>query len=128
MLEENLHMYEIIGYFFGFGLLTGIRKSIHSIVATLAVYIKYVSFFFFFFLQNSPILWVACTPASSSTNPASNVVAIIIIVILVIILLVFLYYVIKESDFLENENFQKVIDTIQNCFDKYIKKIYIILL
>ncbi|EWC90895.1 hypothetical protein PFNF54_00337 [Plasmodium falciparum NF54] len=107
MLEENLHMYEIIGYFFGFGLLTGIRKSIHSIVATLAV---------------------ACTPASSSTNPASNVVAIIIIVILVIILLVFLYYVIKESDFLENENFQKVIDTIQNCFDKYIKKIYIILL
>lgn len=58
MLEENLHMYEIIGYFFGFGLLTGIRKSIHSIVATLAVYIKYVSFFFFFFLQNSPILWV----------------------------------------------------------------------
>lgn len=47
---------------------------------------------------------------------------------LVIILLVFLYYVIKESDFLESENFQKVIDTIQNCSDKYIKKKYIILL
>ncbi|SOV20301.1 Plasmodium exported protein, unknown function [Plasmodium sp. gorilla clade G2] len=148
ILEERVHKYQIGGYVFGFGLLAGIGKSIHSIVATPAVCIKYAAAFSKFsaavckssttlqvssgaiatsansmkFYEKLKLLEAACTAASASPDPATKVVAAIIIVILVIILLVFLYYVIKKSGILENEHVQKVIVPIQKFFDKYITK------
>ncbi|KYN96354.1 putative exported protein [Plasmodium gaboni] len=148
ILEEKVHKYQIGGYVFGFGLLAGIGKSIHSIVATPAVCIKYATLvvnYSTFKTKCASILAascnalststksmicheklqmmnIACTTATASPDPATKVVAIIIIVILVIILLVFLYYLIKKSGILENEHVQKVIVPIQTFFNKYITK------
>ncbi|ETW33531.1 hypothetical protein PFTANZ_05779 [Plasmodium falciparum Tanzania (2000708)] len=148
-MEEKVHKYQIGGYVLGFGLLAGIGKSIHSIVATPSVCIKYATVLAKYValkFQCSKILAssvnavsnvsraavcqeklefleVACSAATTSPDPATKIVAIIIIVILVIILLVYLYYVIKKSGILENEHVQKVIAPIQTFFDKYINKI-----
>ncbi|ETW15671.1 hypothetical protein PFFVO_05451 [Plasmodium falciparum Vietnam Oak-Knoll (FVO)] len=149
IMEEKVHKYQIGGYVLGFGLLAGIGKSIHSIVATPSVCIKYATVLAKYValkFQCSKILAssvnavsnvsraavcqeklefleVACSAATTSPDPATKIVAIIIIVILVIILLVYLYYVIKKSGILENEHVQKVIAPIQTFFDKYINKI-----
>ncbi|CDO67246.1 Plasmodium exported protein, unknown function [Plasmodium reichenowi] len=147
ILEEKVHKYQIGGYVLGFGLLSGIGKSIHSIVATPLVCIKYKALAAKLFLtvgssgnalqtscsaiytgskaikacENLQILKSACA-ATVSPDPATKVVAIIIIVILAIILLVYLYYVIKKSGILENVHVQKVIAPIQTFFDKCTNK------
>ncbi|KYN94428.1 putative exported protein [Plasmodium reichenowi] len=148
ILEEKVHKYQIGGYVLGFGLLSGIGKSIHSIVATPTVCIKYYALAANIAAcktklasiavssanvvsnvsraatceEKLQLLNAACTAATTSPDPATKIVAIIIIVILVIILLVYLYYVIKKSGILENEHVQKVIAPIQTFFGKCTNK------
>ncbi|SCQ12824.1 Plasmodium exported protein, unknown function [Plasmodium gaboni] len=99
IMEEKVHKYQIGGYTMGIGIISGIAKSIDSLMPITVVCAKNV-----------------CTATLISPDPATKVTAIIIIVILFIILLVFLYIIHSKYGILLKENIKKVITRLEDYY------------
>ncbi|SOV10292.1 Plasmodium exported protein, unknown function [Plasmodium sp. gorilla clade G2] len=100
IMEEKVHKYQIGGYTMGIGIISGIAKSIHSLMPIPVVPAKKALCVFFI-----------------SPDPATKVTAIIIIVILFIILLVFLYIIHSKYGILLKENLKKVITRLEDYYN-----------
>nr|SPJ13268.1 Plasmodium exported protein, unknown function [Plasmodium sp. DRC-Itaito] len=149
IMEEKVKKYQIGGYTIGIGIISGIAKSIHSIVATPAACAKAIAIKASCAAKAAQIaqtaqivqatqitqacslktaanftaLNTACKASLASPDVATIVVGSIIIIILLIVLIIFIYFLIKKLGILENEHVQKVIKPIELFFDKYINKI-----
>ncbi|ETW38358.1 hypothetical protein PFTANZ_00976 [Plasmodium falciparum Tanzania (2000708)] len=120
----------------GIGIISGISKSLHFIVATPSVCAKSISIkdscaskaaqiaqaYYLKAASKLTAINTTCEVPLASPDVDTIVVTSIIIIILVIVLIIFIYFLIKKSEILENERVQKVITPIE-LFLKKKKKI-----